>query len=182
MSNACDSEDHARVLSEVLDFTIGHRAPVDDENAIDFSGMFFDCLFGCNSLMDSFNQAKSCSKGYRLFSPERDPRQFYLAHSRHLSAGGRPQGGERPQDVSEGAGLAAVVFPNDADGAGPENELVCFLTSSRLSPVIAKRLTEYFRMESKDDFDIIAPPRLRRCDGTRPHYWVRHPFLTPHTV
>jgi hypothetical protein len=28
--------------------------------------------------MDSFNQAKSCSKGYRLFFPERDPRQFYL--------------------------------------------------------------------------------------------------------
>jgi hypothetical protein len=25
-----------------------------------------------------FNQAKSCSKGYRLFAPQRDPSQFYL--------------------------------------------------------------------------------------------------------
>ncbi len=80
VSNGCDSEDHARVLSEGVDFAIGHRAPVADENAIDFSGIFFDCLFGCESLMDSFDQAKSCSNGYRLFSPERDPRKFYLVH------------------------------------------------------------------------------------------------------
>jgi len=78
VSNACDSEEHARVLSEGVDFAIGHRAPVADESAIDFSGIFFDCLFGCDSLMDSFNQAKSCSTGYRLFYPERDPRQFHL--------------------------------------------------------------------------------------------------------
>ena len=57
VSNACDSEDHARVLSEVVDFAIGHRAPVADENAIDFSGIFFDCLFGYDSLMNSFNLA-----------------------------------------------------------------------------------------------------------------------------
>jgi hypothetical protein len=40
VSNACDSEDQARVLSEVVDFAIGQRAPVADENAIDFSGIF----------------------------------------------------------------------------------------------------------------------------------------------
>ena len=61
VSNACDSEDHARLLSEVVDFAIGHDDPVEDQDAIDFSGIFFDCLFGCDSLMDSFNQAKSCS-------------------------------------------------------------------------------------------------------------------------
>ena len=38
VSNACDSEEHARVLSEGVDFAIGHRAPVADESAIDFSG------------------------------------------------------------------------------------------------------------------------------------------------
>jgi hypothetical protein len=78
VSNVFDSEDHVRVLSEGVDFPIGHRAPVADENAIDFSGIFYDCLFGCTSLMGSFNMAKSCSRGYRLFFPERDPRQFHL--------------------------------------------------------------------------------------------------------
>ena len=42
VSNACDSEEHARVLSEGVDFAIGHRAPVADESAIDFSGIFFE--------------------------------------------------------------------------------------------------------------------------------------------
>ena len=63
VSNDCDSEEHARVLSEGVDFAICHHAPVVDENATDFSGIFYDSLFGCTSLMDSFNQAKSCSKG-----------------------------------------------------------------------------------------------------------------------
>jgi hypothetical protein len=34
-ANSCDSEDHARVVSEVVDFA--SDAPVADENAIDFS-------------------------------------------------------------------------------------------------------------------------------------------------
>jgi hypothetical protein len=42
VSNACDSEEHVRLLSEVVDFAIGHRAPVADESAIDFSGIFFE--------------------------------------------------------------------------------------------------------------------------------------------
>jgi hypothetical protein len=81
VSNVFDSEDHVRVLSEGVDFPIGHRAPVTDENAIDFSGIFYDCLFGCTSLMGSFNMANNFRKGYRLFFPERDPRQFYLTLS-----------------------------------------------------------------------------------------------------
>jgi hypothetical protein len=45
VSNGCDSEEHDRVLSEGVDFAIGHRAPVVQENATDFSGIFFDCIF-----------------------------------------------------------------------------------------------------------------------------------------
>jgi hypothetical protein len=39
VSNACDSEEYARVLSEGVDFAIGYRAPVSDESDIDFSGI-----------------------------------------------------------------------------------------------------------------------------------------------
>jgi hypothetical protein len=77
VSNACDSEDHVCVLSEGVDFPIDHFDPIAVESAIDFSGILFDCLFGCDSVMDNFNQAKSCCKGYQLFPPERDPSQFY---------------------------------------------------------------------------------------------------------
>jgi hypothetical protein len=56
--------------------------------------------------MDSFNQAKSCSKGYRLFFPERDPRQFHLVppgmclrkrstSSKHDSCEGSSSGAKR---------------------------------------------------------------------------------------
>ncbi len=153
LSNACDSEDHARVLLEGVDFAIGHDASVEDKDAIDFSGIFFDCLFGCDSLMDSFNQAKSCSKGYRLFSCERDPRQFYLVHSRHLSATASDNrlsvsgaatfpAGERPQDVSEGAGAAGM--------ATSQYEIVAYLKKRGLVR-IAERFCEDLGLEEIED-------------------------------
>ena len=49
--NAC--EDHFCVLPEGVDFTIGHRAPVADENAIDISGILYAGLFRCTSLIGS---------------------------------------------------------------------------------------------------------------------------------
>jgi hypothetical protein len=61
----CNTIYSLSILSEGVDFAIGHRAPVADESAIDFSGIFFDWIFAYDSLMGSFNQAKSCSKGYR---------------------------------------------------------------------------------------------------------------------
>ncbi len=76
--NACESEDHAQVLSQGVDFAIGHRDPLYDDNAINFSHLFYGSLFDGFSLQDSFDLAKSCSKGYLLKFPERDPRQFYL--------------------------------------------------------------------------------------------------------
>jgi hypothetical protein len=149
LSNACDSEDHARVLSEGVDFAIDHDASVEDKDAIDFSGIFVDCLFGYDSLMDNFNQAKSCSKGYRLFSCERDPRQFYLVHSRHLSATSSDNrlsssgaatfpAGERPQDVSEGAGAAGM--------ATSQYEIVAYLKKRGLVR-IAERFCEDLGLE-----------------------------------
>jgi hypothetical protein len=48
-----------------------------------------------DSMMDSFNQTKSCIKGYRLFFPERDPRQFYKTTQTNATdttaVGGAPQ-------------------------------------------------------------------------------------------
>jgi hypothetical protein len=49
-----------------------------DDNAINFSDLFYGSLFDGCSLQDSFDLAKTCSKGYLLKFPERDPRQFYL--------------------------------------------------------------------------------------------------------
>jgi hypothetical protein len=167
VSNACDSEKHARVLSEVVDFAIGHRAPVADENAIDFSGIFFDCLFDCNSLMDSFNQAKSCSNGYQLFSPERDPRQFYLVHSWHLSATASDNrlsasgaatfsGRDRPQDVSEGAA-------GSADTTTYQYEVVAYL-KERGFQRIAERLSEELSLEEIDDLQYVKEERLHKLE------------------
>jgi hypothetical protein len=101
--NACESEDHAHILSEGVDFAIGHRAPVYDDDAVKFSDIFYDFVFKGESLLDSFKLAKSgggyqrfrendydifpdYSKGYRLYFSQQDPRHFFLVHSRHLSA------------------------------------------------------------------------------------------------
>ncbi len=67
-----------QVLSQGVDFAIGHRDPLYDDNAINFLDLFYGSLFDGCSLQDSFDLAKSCSKGYLLKFPERDPRQFYL--------------------------------------------------------------------------------------------------------
>jgi hypothetical protein len=174
VSNGCDSDEHARVLSEVVDFAIGHRAPVADENAIDFSGIFFDCLFGCESLMDSFDQAKSCSKGYRLFSPERDPGHFFLVHSRHLSATSSDNrlsasgaatfsGRDRPQDVSEGAAGSQDVSEGAADTTTSQCELVAYLKERGLQP-IAERLCEEFCLEKIDDLQYVKVERLDKLE------------------
>jgi hypothetical protein len=98
--NACESEGHADVLSEGVDFTIGHRALLGDDDAINFSGDFYVNLFKGRSLLESFIHAKSrsmcsrggyqrfrkndydifpnSSKGHRLYFPKKDPRKFYL--------------------------------------------------------------------------------------------------------
>jgi hypothetical protein len=166
VSNACDSENHARVLSEGVDFAIGHRAPVADESAIGFSGIFYDCLFGCELLMDSFNQAKSCSKGYRLFSPEGDLRHFYLVHSRHLSATASDirlstsgavtvSARERSHNVSEGAG--------SADTATSQYEIVAYLKRRGLDR-IAQFVSEEPGLEGIDDLQYVKEERLNNLD------------------
>ena len=57
--NACESDVHAEKLSQCVDFTIGHYAPVDDDKAITFSDRLYctsmtaylrACLFNAVSL------------------------------------------------------------------------------------------------------------------------------------
>ena len=78
--NACESETLALDLTEGVDFAIGHRDPVDDGDAIDFSRLLYDRLFDGTTLLDSFNIARSCCKGYRLLA-NKDPGQFRLVPS-----------------------------------------------------------------------------------------------------
>ena len=85
--NACESDVHAEKLLQCVDFTMGHHAPVDDDKAIKFSDMLYDCIFGGMSLQRSFIMAKSAalSRGYRIFA-KRDPRNFSLESVRSPSA------------------------------------------------------------------------------------------------
>ena len=78
--NACESATHALDLTRGVDFAIGHRDPVDDGNAIDFSRLLYDRLFDGTTLLNSFNIARSCCKGYRLLA-NKDPGQFRLVPS-----------------------------------------------------------------------------------------------------
>ena len=75
--NACDSDVHAEKLSQCVDFTIGHHAPVDDEKAIIFSETLYNCIFRGMPLRDSFTTARSASlsNGYVTFA-KKDPRIF----------------------------------------------------------------------------------------------------------
>ncbi len=134
--NSCDSADHARVLSEVVDFAIGHRDHVVDQDAVQFSRIFFDCIFSCTSLMDSFNQAKSCRKGYQLFSPEQDPRQFYLVHSKSVTA---------------------------SETEPSKDPIVAFL-KTKFNERIAERLGAELALFEEDDLRYVKPERLDKLE------------------
>ena len=110
--------------------------------------------------MGSFNQAKGCSKGYRLFSPERDPRQFYLVHSRHLSATAASGAAtvserDRPQDGSEGAG--------SADTATSQYEIVAYLKRRGLDR-IAQCVSEGLGLEEFDDLKYVKTEGLNKLE------------------
>ena len=80
--NSCDSDEHAQKLSERVDFTIGHRAPVKDLDALDFSVAFWNGFFDGMPLAGSFTIARSVSSpGYRLYAPRVDPSKFSLRWS-----------------------------------------------------------------------------------------------------
>jgi hypothetical protein len=87
--NACDSDVHAKELSQCVDFTIGHHAPLDDDKAIQFSKMLYTCLFRGMNLQASFKMAESSSssKGYNVF-PKKDPEKFsFLKQAGHQKQG-----------------------------------------------------------------------------------------------
>eukprot|EP00960_Hanusia_phi_P042265 755397-Hanusia_phi.AAC.1 len=77
--NACSSNGHAEKLKDVVDFAIGHKGGLDDDDAVDFAHSFYDCLFKGQSLWNSMEQAEGCSrfKGYELHT-KRDAKAFRL--------------------------------------------------------------------------------------------------------
>ena len=42
--NACESDEHAQKLLACVDFSIGHKAPVGDREAIDFTESFYSII------------------------------------------------------------------------------------------------------------------------------------------
>jgi hypothetical protein len=75
--NACESDALARDLKSCVEFVIGHKHPVADDDAIDFSHLLYQCIFDGTALWDSFLQAKTACTGYRFFA-QRDAREFQL--------------------------------------------------------------------------------------------------------
>jgi hypothetical protein len=121
----------------------------------------------------SHDQSRSASSGvtitraHTLFSPERDPGQFYLVHSRHLSATASDNrlsasgdatfsGRERPQDVSEGAA-------GSADTTTYQYEVVAYLKKRGLQR-IAERLSDELSLEEIDDLDHVKEERLNKIE------------------
>ncbi|MGB1601054.1 MAG: NB-ARC domain-containing protein, partial [Promethearchaeia archaeon] len=99
--NSCGSAEHARKLLECVDFAIGHRAPVQDEDALAFSAAFYNHFFDGMALSGSFDIAKSTSSaGYRLHA-RKDPRAFRLQRREFAEpdfggAGQQAAAGKRP--------------------------------------------------------------------------------------
>jgi len=78
--NACESDTHALDLTEGVDFAIGHRDPVNDGNAIEFSRLLYDRLFDSTTLLDSFNKRDPAAKDTDCL-PTRTRASFALCHS-----------------------------------------------------------------------------------------------------
>ena len=77
--NACDPDEHADKLSQCVDFAIGHKAPVGDKEAIDFTDSLYCNMFKGMHLAGTFGTGRSVSsKGYQLYA-QKDPRRFRLA-------------------------------------------------------------------------------------------------------
>ena len=87
--NCCESDAHAEKLSQVVDFAIGHHAPVADKDAISFTSTFHNFFFGSMPFANSFTIARSTSsQGYRMYA-RKDPRFFAL----ETEQSGPPVGG-----------------------------------------------------------------------------------------
>jgi len=77
--NACQSDKHAEKFSKCVDFAIGHKAPIGDTEAIDFTDSFYRNMFKRMHLQGSFDTAQSMSsEGYQLHAAKKDARQLYL--------------------------------------------------------------------------------------------------------
>ncbi|KAJ1480295.1 hypothetical protein T484DRAFT_1811155 [Baffinella frigidus] len=77
--NACMSGELARMLSEMIEFVVGHgELPVRDDDAIEFSTTLFSGLGTGLNLLQSFKAAKMASTPYELLAPRFDPRHFFL--------------------------------------------------------------------------------------------------------
>ncbi len=86
--NACESDAYAAALLQCVDFAIGHNSEVVDENAVEFSEILYESLFGegGSSLAESFDMAKGCSAvdAYRLFG-NCDATKFTLVETSTVS-------------------------------------------------------------------------------------------------
>ena len=79
IANACMSGLLARMLSEGIDFVVGHGDfEVGDENAIVFSETLYGHMGGGSSLFASFLSAVLSSPPYQLLAPRCDPSKFFL--------------------------------------------------------------------------------------------------------
>ena len=79
IANACMSGLLARMLSEGIDFVVGHGDfEVGDENAIVFSETLYGHMGGGSSLFASFLSAVLSSPPYQLLAPRCDPSEFFL--------------------------------------------------------------------------------------------------------
>jgi hypothetical protein len=57
--NACFTEEHARSISEVVDYSIGTTRPIGDKVSVAFAGAFYRALGFGKSIRDSFKSARA---------------------------------------------------------------------------------------------------------------------------
>lgn len=124
--NTCESHALTETLSEYVDFAIGHKEPLQDVNAINFSYCLFDSLSDGIPLLSSFEMTKTCTPyGYHLYA-KRNPTEFRLvetmargggdnaAHTRKrmlLGLGPRGPQGPRSREVVNSAGNMRTGVP-----------------------------------------------------------------------
>uniref|UniRef100_A0A6U4T2P7 Protein kinase domain-containing protein n=1 Tax=Hemiselmis andersenii TaxID=464988 RepID=A0A6U4T2P7_HEMAN len=73
VSNACLSSDVAELLSQHVEFVIGHRDVLPDKSALGFSTRFYRQLAAGGNLEDCVYAASSTSASYCLWSNKSDP-------------------------------------------------------------------------------------------------------------
>jgi len=76
--NSCKSDHIAQALREHVDFVIGHVDEVADEDALDFAGHLYRGLASSESLLRSFDWAKTGSHHHAMMTGRKNAAEFRL--------------------------------------------------------------------------------------------------------